>query len=187
MTIDILSNDMILVSLLTEDMTRYELDFGDGADTSATRRGLTRLMYRVGEECALDHAEKSYLVEALPGRDGCLLIISVRGIHKRKKYRIRHAVKCTVCRFDTADDMLELLARCDRIAGLSYRLYELNGRYYLMTDEQPPKAAAAMLNEYATVCELSLVAAARLCEHGHRLIRHRPRPRHHGYSCIAAR
>ena len=60
---------------MTDDLQRYDLDF-EAADSDATRKGLTRLMYRVGEECGLNHRDKSYLIEALPGKESCLLIIS---------------------------------------------------------------------------------------------------------------
>ena len=74
MTIDRLSQGMILVTLMDDDMRRYSLDFNDAADGERTRRGLTRLMYRVGEECGIDHRDKCYLIEALPGKESyCLL------------------------------------------------------------------------------------------------------------------
>ena len=102
MTIDRLSEGMILVTLMRDDMTRYSLDFNDDADGERTRRGLTRLMVRVGTECGLDHHNKCYLIEALPSRDCCLLIISVRRT-RRKKYRIKREKTRAICEFDTAE------------------------------------------------------------------------------------
>ena len=99
MTIDRLGERTILVTLMRDDMTRYSLDFNDDADGERTRRGLTRLMYRVGEECGLNHRDKSYLIEALPGKESCLLIISVRVAKTRRRYRIKRENAVDVCRF----------------------------------------------------------------------------------------
>lgn len=187
MTIDVLGGDMILVSLLQEDMRRYDLDFGTQADAAVTRRGLTRLMYRVGEQCGLDHRDKSYLIEALPGRDGCLLIISVRVAHRRRSYRVKRVERRCVCRFDSTDDMLDLFEREDALDGMGYRLYTMDGSYYLVPEVPPGERHRVLLSEYGCLYDERTVTLARLCEYG-RLIRHSrthcPYSRH---SCMAAR
>ena len=115
MTIDRLGEGMILVTLMQDDMRRYRLDFGDAADGDDTRRGLTRLMLHVGEECGLNHRDKCYLIEALPGKESCLLIISVRSNKARRRWRIKRENTVDCCRFASSDDLLDWLARTESV------------------------------------------------------------------------
>lgn len=184
MTIDRLGEGMILVTLLHDDMTRYSLDFNESADGERTRRGLTRLMYRVGEECGLDHRDKCYLIEALPAKESCLLIISVRSNTVRRRYRIKRENRVDCCRFLTIDDMLLWMSRpeSDRIG---YALYAVSGSWYLLPEYPLSAAERAVLNEYGAVSRESPVAAARIREHG-KLLREHTRRRYFRYTSRAA-
>ncbi len=165
MTIDRLGESTILVTLMRDDMRRYDLDFEASADAAETRQGLTRLMYRVGEECGLNHRDKSYLVEALPGKESCLLIISVRSGKPRKRYRIKRETTVECCVFQRCDDFLDWLSRPES-AALGYSLYALSGCYYLLPTYPLNPAESVLLNEYGAVTKKSPVAAARIREHG---------------------
>lgn len=161
MTIDKLGDMTILVTLMRDDMERYSLDFtADGGDT---RRGLTRLMYRVGEECGLNHADKSYLIEALPAGDSCLLIISIRTSKRRRRYRIKRQLRYDCCVFDDADALLDWL---HTDAGVSGSIYAVGGRYHLLPGYPLPPRLRAQLSEYGTIREMTAVEAARLRENG---------------------
>lgn len=184
MMIDRLGEKTILVTLMRDDMRRYELDF-DAAATESTRRGLTRLMYRVGEECGLDHRDKSYLIEALPGRESCLLIISVRVTKSRRRYRIKRESLCECCRFLSADDMLDWMARADS-ARLGYRLYRLGQEYFLLPEYPLSEQECCILNEYGSVTRESPVAVARIRENAELIGDHTRRRRHSRYISNAA-
>lgn len=172
MTIDMLDMGTILVSLCEDDMRDYMLDFSAGVDQSSTRRGLTRLMYRVGEECGLDHRDKSYLIEALPSRGGCLLIISVHVVKRRRLYRIKRERCLTVCRFDSADAMLDWLGRAGQ-RRFGYRIYLYNGGYVLLPEAPLCAADAAALSEYGHISGAGAVCAARVREFGRLLLERR--------------
>lgn len=165
MTIDRLGEKTILVTLLRDEMARYQLDFDSGADGDNTRMGLTRLMYKVGEECGLDHSGKSYLIEALPGKEGCLLIISVRIGKSRRRYRIKRERRIDCCRFTSADDLLDWMARPES-SRMGYTLSEYENGYYLLPEYPLTKAERGLLNEYGCVLQASPVAAARIREGG---------------------
>ena len=160
MTIDKLSGDIILVSLMRDDMEMYRLDFS--ADKEV-RTGLKRLLLKVGEECGLDHSDKSYLIEALPGGDGCLLIISVRNVRKRKIYRVKRTRRYACCRFGEADALLDFLRQGQRLGCSVYRLGE---EYILLPDLPPSDRLRGLMNEYGEVVELSAVELARVRELG---------------------
>jgi len=185
MTIDRLGEKTILVTLMRDDMQRYDLDFETAADGAGTRRGLTRLMIYVGEECGLDHRGKSYLIEALPGKDSCLLIISVRTNKPRRRYRIKRVSGVDCCRFGCVDDLLDWLSRpeSDR---LSYSLYKERDCYYLLPEFPLTASERGILNEYGSVAPESPVAVARLREHGVQLRGVSRRRRHFKYASSAA-
>lgn len=164
MTIDMLNKKTILVTLQQEDMRRYALDLTAHTDTEMTRRGLTELLCRVGEECGLDHRSGSYLIEALPSRDCCLLIISVRRT-RRKKYRIKREKTRAICEFDTADAMLDWM-ESDRLENFGYTVYWYSGRYILIPDLSIPPISLGSLSEYGKVVTASSVVIARVREYG---------------------
>ena len=173
MTIDMLDRKTILVTLEQEDMRRYALDFLSKTDTDTTRRGLTELLYRVGEMCGLDHRGRSYLVEALPSRECCLLIISVRRT-SRKIYRIKRGKTREICVFDTADALLDWMQSA---RGFGYSVYLYRERYYLLTDLRMPFSSLGLLSEYGRVVCASSVVTARIQECGELLQeRHAARP-----------
>lgn len=174
MTIDRISRQTILVTLGQEDIERYRLDF-DGDDASA-RRGLTLLMNRVGEVCGLDHSGRSYLIEALPAGDSCLLIISVRRT-RRRSYRIKRITRQECFVFDSVDALLDW--RSTGTVGGDLYLYQ--GGWWLLPAYPPAPRSRRRLAEYAEVRELTAVAIARIRELGTPLTalttRHAPRPR----------
>lgn len=185
MTIDRLGEGMILVTLMRDDLSRYSLDFSEAVDKEKTRRGLTRLMYRVGEECGLDHRDKCYLIEALPGRESCLLIISVRANKTRRRYRIKRENRVDCCRFNTVDDLLVWMRRpeCGR---MGYALFEASGRYYLLPEYPFTPSESAIMNEYGAVTRESPIAVARIREHGTPLMEHSRKRPHLRYASSAA-
>lgn len=164
MTIDMLDRKTILVNLQQEDMREYALDFQSREDADKVRRGLTELLIRIGEECRLDHRGKSYLIEALPARESCLLIISVRRTH-RKKYRIKRENTRTICTFDTADMLLDWM-ESDHANAFSYQLYRYHERYILLPFLNTPTSTLASLSEYGCLTPASSVIAARIQEYG---------------------
>lgn len=184
MTIDRLGEETILVTLLRDDMLRYHLDFNT-AEGDSTRRGLTDLMVRIGEECGLDHRGKSYLIEALPGRESCLLIISVRISGTRRRWRIKRDRRVDCCVFSDADDLLDWFARPES-AHMGYTLYAADGRYYLMPEYPLSDGERGLLNEFGCVTRESPVAAARIRERGRLLTGHNRRRGYLRYASSAA-
>ena len=172
MNVDRVGENTILVTLDRDDMTRYSIDFSSD-DCGGVQQGLTRLMVRVGEACGLDHRDKSYLIEALPAGDACLLIISVRTVKRRRIYRIKRVKTVDCCVILSCDDLLDVL-RLDRIGG--FRLYGYADRYYLFPDRPFSDHTRAILNEYGAVRSLNAVAAARIAEYGEAIADRSARP-----------
>lgn len=153
-----------MVSLVKEDMRQYSLSLDDSTPQSA-EKGLKSLLHHVGEVCGLDHRGKSYLIEALPSREGCLLIISVHAVRRRRIYRIKRPELRQVCVFRCADDMLDYLMRRSD-SSCSAALYRYEGRYILLPAPTASDSAAAALSEYGDVYAVSATVTARIQEHG---------------------
>ena len=158
MTIEMLNKGTILVLMAQDDMQRYALSFDD---EKAPEQGLKKLLYRIGEECGIDYSGKSFLVEALPSREGCLLIISVKRV--RKVYRIKRSDKRDVCIFDTADMLLDWLLLGEGLGGSVYRYRD---KYVLIPALAASKRTLALMGEYGRLIKTNTVETARIREFG---------------------
>ena len=182
MTVDMLDTGTILVTLGESDLRAYTLDFSDTADSSRLREGLTALLYRVGDICGLDSGGRSFLIEALPSRGGCLLIITARKVRRRRVFRIKREKTQFLCIFDDCDPLLDYLSRgAEKLSG--YTVYEYNGSYALLPEPLASPQALSQLSEYGRLLSVSPVVAARIREHGKMLTQRRSQRR---YPSIAA-
>ena len=179
MTIDRIDKRTILVSLGDEELRRYALCFDEG--TAAVEEGLKSLLTTIGETCGLDPGGKSFLVEALPARSGCLLIISVRTVKRRRVYRIKRREASAVCVFFDADAMLDYFRADGGQSACAVYAYE--GRYVLLPCGEP----AENLGEYGELCPVSAAVRARVCEHGRLLRQVGVQRRHIGGRTVAVR
>lgn len=171
MTIEMIGRRTILVSLGDDDMRRYSLRLQDSAEKAQT--GLKDVLSRVGEICGLDHRGKSYLVEALPSRDGCLLIISVRSVKRRRVYRVKRRKARELCVFFHADAMLDYRRSVQPAGG--YAVYRYEGHYVLLPSASAPSAMTERLSEYGEIYPVSETVFARIREHGKLLMQNTTR------------
>ena len=161
MTVEMIGEKTILVSLCEGDMRRYSLSLE--GDDDKMRSGLKDLLCRVGEICGLDHRGKSYLIEALPSSKGCLLIISVHAVKHRRKFRIKRNRARELCVFFDADAMLDFW-RSRPQSG--YAVYAYEGRYILLPCGSAKADMMARLSEYGELYPVSEATFARIREHG---------------------
>ena len=161
MTVEMIGEKTILVSLCEGDMRRYSLSLE--GDDDKMRSGLKDLLCRVGEICGLDHRGKSYLIEALPSRKGCLLIISVHAVKHRRKFRIKRNRARELCVFFDADAMLDFWRSYPQ-GG--YAVYRYEGSYLLLPGVSVSTETMARLSEYGELYPVSEATFARIREHG---------------------
>lgn len=179
MTIEILNKGTILVSLCAEDMCAYSLSFDEESDP---KDGLKKLLYHIGESCGLDHKGKSYLIEALPSKSGCLLIITVRKAKYRRKFRIKRHHLLDLYIFFDSDAMLDYLQR--RPLGSGCSVYRYRSRYILIPSRS---SAPKELLEYAERRGVSSTMLAHITEHGRLLWEKELQRRHVGGRTVAVR
>ncbi len=163
MKIDRLNQETILVTMAAQDMRDYALDFENDTKPEQLHSGLRRLLYLVGETCAFSPRGKRFSVEALPAREGCLLVICVHPA-RRRIYRIKGG-RVRLYVFVGADDLLDwLLLKED----LRYTLYRYRSRYVLIPAQPAQKAQSVLrrLTEYAVPLPADRITAARVREYG---------------------
>ena len=164
MTIEMLDTGTILVSLLKQDMKRYALDLDDAVDKTA----LENLIYRVGEICGFDCRGKSFLIEALPSPKGCLMIISVRTVKRRRIFRIKRKHTRALCVLFDADALLDVLA-----SGLKggFSVYLYREKYVLLPSLTAKEDEIVRLSEYGELYPAEAASFARVREYGRLLYR----------------
>ena len=182
MTIDLLDRGTILVSLGAKEMQAYSLRFDKGI--GCAENGLKKLLGQLGEICGAERRGKSFLIEALPAKDGCLLIISVHAAKYRKKYRIKRAAS-RMCIFFDADAMLDYLSAAKGMEAFS--LYRYEGRYILLAPESAPDSALSLLSEYGELCPAGAAEEARVREYGSLLLQKNVQRRHIRRGTVAVR
>lgn len=161
MTVEMIGEKTILVSLGEGEMRRYSLSMDGNADK--VQSGLKDLLCRVGEICGLDHRGKSYLIEALPSNKGCLLIISVHTVRHRRRFRIKRCQARELCVFFDADSMLDFWQSHSRSG---YAVYAYDGSYVLLPCASASVETMARLSEYGELYPVSETVFARIREHG---------------------
>ncbi|MBQ3264543.1 MAG: adaptor protein MecA [Ruminococcus sp.] len=174
MTIDLLDRETILVSLGVEDMRAYSLRFDKGVGYA--ENGLKKLLGQLGELCGTRSRGKSYLIEALPAKDGCLLIISVHAAKYRRKYRIKRSADRKICIFFDADAMLDYLSAAKD--SEDFMLYRYDGRFVLLPPLTASDSVLARLSEYGELYPASPAALARVREYGSLLMEKNAQRRH---------
>lgn len=171
MTIETLGTGRVLVSLMPQDVDLYRINIDKlnlrDADTKESLKSLLSLALK---ESGINPEGRAVLVEAMPHKDGMLILITVDYIKKlRKVYKIKRPSMLPVCRFKNAEGLLSCVERLVS-EGVSFggnSLWQYKDELYLIfsTPAIPPRAKA-VLSEFALCLSLSLVRIARVKEAG---------------------
>ena len=165
MKIDRLNQGTILVSMAAQDLRDYKLDFGKETEPNAVHSGLKRLLHHVGERCSITPGGRSFLIEALPSKEGCLLLISVRSA-RRHVYRVKGGFPSVVCVFERMDDLLDWMLR-ER--DLRYTLYRFRGLFVLLPSHTLSLVQRRRLGEYGRMIAADRIMLARVKEYGEKV------------------
>ena len=170
MTIEKLNASKVLISLCGEDMQNFRLNIGEMSFCNErSRRILLRLLQLACKEAGVDSADKAVLMEALPLKSGCLLLVTFSDKSKKRTYKVKR-IKDKFCYvFDDTENLLcaaeALYRRKCRSQKNSLWLYE--DRYYAMF-EYPltDYDLRSVLKTFAKEKRLSTVDISRICEGG---------------------
>ncbi len=171
MTIEQIDNSKVLISLCTEDMADFSLQFGKMSfHDSHSRIILSRLLSIACTKTGLAVEDKSLLVEALPHQNGCLLLITaVPKRTKRKIYKIKKSASLPCYCFKNAENLLSAIEKLN--GGNSFYCgncaYLYKDKYFIVFDYPALSIKTKMiLSEFSTVCTGSKSFIARVKEAG---------------------
>jgi len=175
MTIELLDKARLLISLKPQDMDTYAINI-DKLNVKDThcKEALKAILDVALEKVGINAKDKAVLIEAMPYREGMLILVTVDVVRNiRKVYRIKKPMMLPCCKFDSAEGLLSCIEhlKAEKIRLLPNSLWQYKQAYYLLFDFSgiPPKAKA-VLSEYAQCHSLSLPRLARIREAGKELL-----------------
>ncbi len=170
MTIEQLDTSKVLISLGSEDMKNFELKFENLSFYSEhSKRILLRLLKLACMKAGISAKSKSVLMEALPHRSGCLILVTMMEEKQCGSYKVKSTAPKTCFVFEGAEDLLsaagEIFGQNLDLHGNSLWLAE--DRYYLVFDSPLLKLRAQdILAEYGTRQKTTKTQLARIKERG---------------------
>lgn len=176
MTVEQLDKARVLISLKAEDMDTYAISIDKlNLNNKSTKEALTRLMKLALDKVGISTGNKAVLVEAMPHREGLLILVTVDLMRKlRRVYHIKKPYMMPCCRFENAEGLLSCVERIktEEIKLPKNSLWQYREKFYLLFDFTgiSPRAGAA-LSEYARCFSVSLTGIARIKELGRELLK----------------
>ena len=175
MTIEKLDKTRVLISLGIKDMDTYAINIDKlnlkEKDTKETLRDLLKLAV---ERVGISAQNRAVLIEAMPHKEGMLILITVDFIGKlRKTYRIKRPSMQPVCRFSDAEKLLSCaeLIKQGKIKLPQNSLWQYKNELYIIFEYAGVSSKAkAVLSEYALCGSLSRVRVARINEAGKEIL-----------------
>ena len=169
MKISQLSDTKLLISLCSEDMINFDLDFNKLSTSDPhSKKILSRLMTLACVKNSISTHNKSVILEAVPNDNGMLILMSLcEKVSKRKKYRIKRITQYPCYKFDNAETMLCAIEKlCDTdIFFYNNSAFFYKNRYYLVFDYPVvAKKARKILSEFAHSVKGTKPFVARLYE-----------------------
>lgn len=174
MFIERVDETRLMIVLAREDMLQYNLSFSqlDWCDRHS-RKAIKELLELAQQQTGFTTKGKRMLIEAAPGGDGCLILVTLllSGQGKdRKKYKIKQPCGVFVYEFETAEDLLSAVERlyATRHYPESAVLILFDGKYrlVLLSKGGLPAAAEAILSEYGRLAGKGRAVQAAVMEHG---------------------
>lgn len=175
MNIEKLDKSRVLVSLGLKDMDTYAINIDKlNLKETDTKETLRRLLKIALERVGISAENRAVLVEAMPHKDGMLILITVGFSGSlRKTYRIKRPSMQPVCRFSGAEGLLACteLIKNDKIKLPPNSLWQYKNDFYVVFEYGGVSSKAkAVLSEYALCGSLSQVRIARIKEAGKEIL-----------------
>lgn len=176
MTIEQLDKWRVLISLKPQDMDTYAISIDKlNIKDKACKDTLKAILKEALDKVGISTEDKAVLVEAMPHREGILILVTVDFMrHIRKTYRIKKPRMLPCCKFDSAEGLLSCVEhlKTEKVKLLPNSLWQYKNGFYLIFELSgiSPKAKA-VLSEYALCHSVSLTRIARIKEAGKELLK----------------
>lgn len=174
MTIEQIDPSKVLIVLGSDDMKDFSLEYSTLSFSDPhSRRILSRLLTLACSKTGMSIDNKKMLVEALPHKSGCLILLTLSPKQKRRLYRVKRSDKKLCCVFEDVDALIDASVAIRNTTSLPKNsAYFLDDRYYLLVDSKPVSLyTMAILEEFSECYVCSRVAAARIEENGREIAR----------------
>ena len=171
MKISQLSDTKVLITLGTDDMKNFGLDFQKiGLSDPHSKKILSRLCTLACASNSIKTEGNTILLEAIESGDGMMLLLSLKDKQSlRKKYRIKRIEEYPCYRFVDAEHLLSCIEKlCDSNSFFyNNSAFFYKNHYYLVFDYPVvSKKAKIVLSEFSQKIKGSKTFIARLQESG---------------------
>ncbi|HIS67950.1 MAG TPA: adaptor protein MecA [Candidatus Gallacutalibacter stercoravium] len=190
MLIERIGETRLLILLAREDMQLYNISYDDlDWRDDHSREAIRRILEQANDETGFCTRDRRLLIEAIPGKTGCMLVITLLPRRRNgKRFRIKRGPAIAahrrsasrppiLLRLEETESLLRamhILAGIPFVQGELYSLHQVNSAsscYYLLLEGALPSREKALLQEYGRFCGRSALKAAYIRERGTLLAR----------------
>lgn len=169
MTIEQIDPSKVIIVLGSSDMKDFSLEYSTLSFSDPhSRKILSRLLTLACSKTGMSIENKKMLVEALPHKSGCLILLTLKPKTKRRIYRVKKPDKCLCCIFENCERLIEAAIAVGESLPQN-GVYYCNNKYYLVIESNLALYPLAVLEEFAHCYVCSRIAAAKVCEAGRAL------------------
>ena len=171
MIIEQIDGKRLIISLKEEDMKTYAVNIEKlNIKDEVSRNSLKALLKYACSKVGLELSRKAVLVEAMPHKEGILILVTIETLGKlRKTYKVKKQQTLPCCRFESAEKLLSCIENLkkERLRLQTNSLWQYGGEYFLMFNMSGLSSRArAILSEYGRCMSLGLSVCARIKEAG---------------------
>lgn len=168
MTVDKLNHNKLMITLCSEDMHDFKLDYTSlSLYDYHSRKILMRILNLACFKMGIDAKNKKMLVEALPF-DNCCVILLTLVRNETRSYRIKSSIQNICYLLGNCENFLETvrLLYLQNVCCNKNSVYFFDGNYYIVFDYPAiPHKFKKILSEYAEK-RCDELTAPRLRENG---------------------
>ena len=169
MTIEQIDPSKVMIVLGSNDMKDFSLEYNTlSFKDPHSRKILSRLLTLACSKTGMNVDNKKMLVEALPHKSGCLILLTLKPKTKRRVYRVKKPNRCLCCIFFDVEKLI-----CASVALYSKlpenMIYNYNDKYYLLIEDNIALRVLAQLEEFSDCYVCSKIAAAKVREAGKKI------------------
>ena len=166
MTIEQIDPSKVMIVLGSNDMKDFSIEYNTlSFKDPHSRKILSRLLTLACSKTGISIDNKKMLVEALPHKSGCLILLTLKPKTKRRVYRVKKPDRCLCCIFADVESLIgAAVALRSRLR--ENRVYGFRDKYYLLIGENIALGTLALLEEFADCYVCSEIAAAKIREAG---------------------
>ncbi|MCR5652875.1 MAG: adaptor protein MecA [Ruminococcus sp.] len=166
MTIEQIDPSKVMIVLGSSDMKDFSLEYSTlSFKDPHSRKILSRLLTLACSKTGMSIDNKKMLVEALPHKSGCLILLTLKPKTKRRVYRVKKPDMCLCCIFADVEKLISASVAL-RTKLHENKVYSFKDKYYLLIDENVALGTLALLEEFADCYVCSKISAAKVKEAG---------------------